>query len=210
MHLYQWGGIAGFVLAVAFVVPSYIFLTGNLRDLLGQFTYTFADFLYGPIWAASIITVVMALRERFRGAAPRRMDLALFASFAAACTFVVVACIRATNRHYHLIHPELHLESSSTVLTVWTTLVAGVIAAAWHFLGWAWVLIGSASWTTKSLPRRLSMFYFLAGVSSLLVFLALEMEGGALVLGVVVSVWQGVLLIKPEPKRTHVSEKNIP
>jgi hypothetical protein len=48
----------------------------------------------------------------------RRMKLALLASFAAACAFVAVACIRSANRHYHLIHPELHLESSSAVLTV--------------------------------------------------------------------------------------------
>ena len=47
------------------------------------------------------------------------------ASFAAACAFVAVARIRAANRDYHLDHPELHLESSSTVLLVWTTLVAG-------------------------------------------------------------------------------------
>jgi hypothetical protein len=29
-------------------------------------------------------------------------------------------------------HPELHLETSTLVLVVWTTLVAGVIAAGWQ------------------------------------------------------------------------------
>ena len=116
------------------------------------------------------MTAVLALRERIGKSAPRRMDLALLASFAAACAFVAVACIRAANRHYHLIHPELHLESSSIVLTVWATLVAGVIGAGWHFLGWAWMLIGSASWTTGRFPRALSALYMLAGVISLIGF----------------------------------------
>src|SRR4030042_6702163 len=43
--------------------------------------------------------------------------------------FVAVACIRSANRHYHLIHPEQHLEASTSVLVVWTTLVAGVTGA---------------------------------------------------------------------------------
>ena len=132
------GGIASFLLVVSFIVPSYIYLTGNLGDAMGPFIYSLADLLYGPVWAVSLLTVVLALRERFGKAVTRRMDLALLASFAAACAFVAVACIRAANRHYHLIHPEMQLESSTTILTVWTTLVAGAIGAAWHFLGWAW------------------------------------------------------------------------
>jgi len=134
LNLRKWGGIASFLMTACFIIPSYIYLTGNLRDALGPFAYSLADLLYGPVWAASLVTTVLALRERIGKIAPRRMDLALLASFAAACAFVAVACIRAANRHYHLIHPELHLESSTAVLTVWTTLVAGVIKAAWHFL----------------------------------------------------------------------------
>ena len=42
---------------------------------------------------------------------------------------VAVACIRSANRHFHLIHPELHLEESTSVLVVWATIVAGVIGA---------------------------------------------------------------------------------
>ena len=113
---------------------------------------------------------------------------------------VAVACIRSANRHYHLIHPELHLETSSTVLIVWTTLVAGLTGAGWHFLGWALVLIGSAGWTARVLPRLLSALYLGAGVISLFVYLFPGSEGNAVLLSVVVIVWQGILLWKTEPQ----------
>lgn len=173
---------------------------GNLRDTLGPLAYSLADFLYGPIWSASLITAVFALRERIGKYAPRRMNLALLASIAAACAFVAVASIRSANRHYHLIHPEMHLESSSVVLTVWTTLVAGAIGAAWHFLGWGLVLIGSAGWASKRLPRILSALYLLAGTTSLLVYLWPNMEASALAFGVIVSIWQGILLWRGQPE----------
>ncbi|MBK8783361.1 MAG: hypothetical protein IPO22_16510 [Anaerolineales bacterium] len=196
----KWGGLASFLLAVAIVSSASIYLAGNLRDAMGPFTYSLADFLYGPVWAASLIIAVIALRERIGVYAPRRMDLALLASIAASCAFVAVACIRSANRHYHLIHPDLHLESSITVLTVWATLVAGVIGAAWHFFGWALLLIGSAGWASKRLPRILVALYFLGGVMSLFVYLLPELEGGAFVMSVVVSVWQGIFLLKAEPR----------
>lgn len=196
----KWGGLASFLLAVAIVSSASIYLAGNLRDAMGPFTYSLADFLYGPVWAASLIIAVIALRERIGVYAPRRMDLALLASIAASCAFVAVACIRSANRHYHLTHPDLHLESSITVLTVWATLVAGVIGAAWHFFGWALLLIGSAGWASKRLPRILVALYFLGGVMSLFVYLLPELEGGAFVMSVVVSVWQGIFLLKAEPR----------
>jgi hypothetical protein len=98
-----------------------------------------------------------------------------------------------------LIHPELNLEGSSTVLTVWTTLVAGMIGAAWHFLGWAFLLIGLAGWTSGRLPRVLSVLYVVVGGISLFVYLLPAMEGNTVALGVVVSIWQGILLWKAEP-----------
>lgn len=196
----KWGGLASFLLAVAIVSSASIYLAGNLRDAMGPFTYSLADFLYGPVWAASLIIAVIALRERIGVYAPRRMDMALLASIAASCAFVAVACIRSANRHYHLIHPDLHLESSITVLTVWATLVAGVIGAAWHFFGWALLLIGSAGWASKRLPRVLVALYILGGIMSLFVYLQPELEGGAFVMSVVVSVWQGIFLLKAEPR----------
>ena len=188
--------ISSILLAVAFIVAPLIYLLGNLRDAMGPFSYAVADFLYGPVWAASLVTLVFALRERIGPRAPRRMSLALLATVLAAGAMIAVACIRSANRHYHLIHPELHLENSSTVLIVWTTLVAGVTGAGWHFLGWALVLIGSAGWTSGQLPRVLSVLYLVGGIVSLFVYLLPAMEGNAAMLGVVISIWQGLLLWK--------------
>ena len=187
------------MMSIAFVASSIIYLTGNLQDALGPFTYSLADFLYGPVWAASLITAVFAIRERISEDAPRRMNLALIASFAAACGFVVVASIRSSNRNYHLIHPEMHLESSEVVLTVWSTLVAGAIGAAFHFLGWALLLIGSAGWASMLIPRVLSSIYLWAGTMCLLVFLLPDLEPSAMALIVIASIWQGYLLTKGEP-----------
>ena len=186
--------ISALLLAVAFIVAPLIYLIGNLRDAMGPFSYALADFLYGPVWAASLVSLVFMLRERIGERAPRRMSLALLAAILAAGTMVLVACIRSANRHYHMIHPELHLENSQTVLIVWTTLVAGVTGAGWHFLGWALVLVGSAGWTSRRLPRPLSVLYLLGGTVSLFVYLLPEYEGLAGLLGVVVSIWQGILL----------------
>lgn len=194
MTISKWAGVASFLLAVSFVVAPLIYLTGNLRDTLGVFTYNLADFLYGPVVSASLITVVYVLRERIGESAFRRMDLALLAAVLSAAGMAAVAFIRASNRHYHLIHPELHLENSTTVLVVWTTLVAGVNAIGFHFLGWTFVLLGSASWTSRLFPRPLTVLFFLAGVSSLFVYLFPELEGFVLLLGTIIGVWQGILL----------------
>jgi hypothetical protein len=195
----KWGGLASFLLAVAFIVPSLIYLFGDLRTAIGPFVYALADFLYGPVWAASLVTAVFALRERIGARAPRRMTLALLTALLAAGAIVSVACIRSANRHYHLIHPELHLEESTTVLVVWTTLVAGITATGWHFLGWALALVGSAGWTSRRLPRVLSVLYWVGGIVSMFVYVLPDTEGHAMTLGVVVSIWQGVLLWKAEP-----------
>ena len=195
--------ISAILLAVTFIVAPLIYFTGNLRDALGPLAYDVADFLYGPVWAASLITMVFILHERIGDRAPRRMSLALLAAVLAAGITVVVALIRSSNRHYHLLYPELHLESSRDVLVVWTTLVAGLTNAAWHFLGWALVLIGSAGWTSRYLPRLLSILYLVAGVVSMFVYLLPGSDGNAGVLSVVVIIWQGILLWKNEPEGTQ-------
>jgi hypothetical protein len=203
----KWGGLASFLLGVTFIVAPLIYLLGNLRDAMGAFAYSVADLLYGPVWAASLITMVFALRERIGERAPRRMSLALLAAALAAATMVLVACIRSANRNYHLIHPELHLENNQAILIVWTTLVAGVSAAGWHFLGWCMVLIGSAGWTTRLLPRVLSVLYMLAGITSMFIYLLPANEGMVATLGVVISIWQGILLLKAGTGETQAPEK---
>jgi hypothetical protein len=130
----------------------------------------------GPLWGASLVTAVFTLRERIGALAARRMNLALLAAVLAAGAFVAVACIRSANRQFHLIHPELHLEESTSVLGVWTTIVAGVIGAGWHFLGWALVLLGSTGWTSRRLPRVLSVLCLVAGAVSLLEYQLPELE----------------------------------
>lgn len=207
MTMQKWGGLAACLLVVAYIVPSLIYLMGELRHALGPLTYALADFLYGPVWAASLVTVVFALRERLGERAPRRMTLALLTALGAAGAMVIVACIRSANRQYHLIHPDLHLETSTTVLIVWATLVAGMIGAGWHFLGWSFVLLGSVGWTTRRLPRLLSGLYLVGGAISLFVYLLPDIEGSAVALGVVVSLWQGIRLWNAEPGETQAPEK---
>jgi len=92
----------------------------------------------------------------------------------------------------------LNLENSTTVLLVWTTLVAGMNAVGFHFLGWVFVLLGSAGWTSRLFPRLLNGFYFLAGIPALFVYLVPDLEGLVLMLGTIISVWQGILLWKPD------------
>jgi hypothetical protein len=209
MTLQKWGGLASFLLVMGFVVAPVIYLTGNLRDAIGWLAYDFADFLYGPLWAASLVTAVFALRDYINERAPRRTSLALLATVLAAGAMVLVACIRSANRHYHLDHPELQLENSSTVLLVWTTLVAGVTGAGLHFLGWVLVLIGSAGWTTDRLPRGLCVLYLVGGIASLFVYLFPTLEGAAALLGALWAVWQGIFLWKSEPGETQMPEKIV-
>jgi hypothetical protein len=132
------------------------------------------------------------------------MTLALLAALVAAGAMVGVACIRPANRQYLLLHPELSDALSTTLLTAWSTIVMGVIATGWHFLGWALVLVGSAGWTTRRLPRVLSVLYLVAGAASLFVYLLPEMAGGVAALGVVVSTWQGIVLWKVGPGEMQV------
>ena len=208
LTMHKWGGLASFLLAVAFIVARLIYLLGDLRDAFGPLAYALADFLYGPVWAASLVTAIFALREHIGTHAPRRMTLALLAALVAAGAMVGVACIRSANRQYHMLHPELNLDMSTMVLVVWATIVAGVTGAGWHFLGWAQLLVGSAGWASRRLPRLLSVLYFIGGTASLFVYVLPDIEENVIALGVVVSIWQGILLWKAEPGETQVPEIN--
>ncbi len=206
MTIQKCGSLASFLMAAAYLVAPLIYLTGDLRTSFGPLSYDLADFLYGPLWAASLVTAVYALRERIGELAPRCMTLALLAAFVAAAMFVAVASIRSSNRHYHTSHPELALEMSTPVLVVWTTLIAGVSAAVWHFLGWVQLLVGSAGWTSRRLPRALSALYLLGGSASLFVYRAQDIEPTLVMLGVVVSTWLGFVLWKAGPAEKQAFE----
>lgn len=209
MTLQRWGGLASFLLAVTLIVPELIYLMGNLHEPDGPFSYALADFLYGPVKAASLITAVYALQERIGKRASRLTGLALLAAALSAAMFVTAAFFRATNRHYHLIHPELHLESAVTVLIVWTTLVTGVIATAWHFLGWSLLLLGSAGWASGRLPRGLIGLYWVVGAAALFVYLlGQNLEGFVVLLGVVMSIWQGIALWRAGAGEVQAPEIN--
>jgi len=196
MTLPKWGAAASFLLVVALLVAPLIYLTGNLRDALGPFSYAIADFLAGPVWAASLLTAILALREQLGEHAPRRMSMALLAAALAAGLMLLVACLRAANRQYHLAHPDLHLENSLEVLTVWTTLVAGITGAAWHCLGWALVLVGWAGWNSDRLPRLLCGLYLAGGLVALCVYAFPALEAVAASFGLVWGLWQGISLWK--------------
>src|SRR5215510_12166263 len=85
--------ISTILLAVAFIVAPLIYFTGNLREAFGPLSYDVADFLYGPVWAASMVSIVFMLREHIGERAPRRMSLALLAAVLAGGITVAVAFI---------------------------------------------------------------------------------------------------------------------
>ncbi len=193
--LNTWGGVSSFLLVVAFLIPNWIYLTGKLESSMGPIVYSLADFLYGPVWGFSLIMFIYTLRERLITSAPKMMSLSLIAAFVSAAMMVLVASIRASNRGFHLAHPELHLEESSIILTTWTTTIQGVIAAGWHFLGWTLILISSAGWESKQLPRGLCILYFFSGSVSLFVYAFPILEGAAFLLGLVWASWQGIIFV---------------
>jgi hypothetical protein len=199
MTLQKWGGLASFLLALLFLLPELIYLMGNLRDAFGTQAYSLADFLYGPLKAVCLAMAGTALGDRIGGHASRRKSLSLLTAALAAGTFVAASLLRASNRQYHLVHPELNLEMNTTVLSMWTTLLTGVISTAWHFLGWSLLLLGSAGWSSRRLPRGLCVLYGVTGAVSLFVYLVAELEGAVVLLGMVMCFWQGIVLWRAEP-----------
>ena len=69
-------------------------------------------------------------------------------------------------------------------------------AVGFHFMGWMFILLGSANWTSRLFPRPLTGLYFLAGAPSLFVYLLPDLEGLVMLLGTLICVWQGILLWK--------------
>lgn len=193
--LQKWTGLVCLLMAGAIIVAHYFYLTGTLDSKWGSFTYSLADFLYGTVWSAGLVMMVYTLRDRIGDRSHRLMTLALLLALAAACAFLTVASIRSANRSHLLARPDLGLQFSSSVLTAWMTLVSGVLGAAWHFLGWAFVLTGLAGFASRKLPLLLSGLYLVAGAASLAVYLLPRLEETALLLVVVTIIGQGVVLL---------------
>lgn len=196
----KWSGVASWLLALSMIVAPLIYLVGDLRNAFGPFLYTLADALFGPVWGVSLVVSVLSLRARIGECAPLRASMALWAAILAAGAMIMVACIRFANRSYHLAHPELHLETSTLVLVVWGTTLAGITAAGWHFLGWALILLGAAGAKSGRIPPSLCVVYLIAGVFSICVFLIPNVEEVASTLGVIWATWQGVVLWKGAPE----------
>ena len=198
----KWAGFASFLLAVTFIVAPLIYLMGNLRDAMGPLSYDVADFLYGPVWAASLVTVVFTLRERMGEYAPRRMSLALLAACwrqgdGSRCLYSVcqpplpfdssrAASGELLNCPHRVDHPCGGHDSDSMALP-------GMGDGA----GW----VGRLDFPPSSPPIECAVFS--SGTLSLFVYLLPDSEGNAAVLGVVVSIWQGILLWKAEPGGTQ-------
>ncbi len=196
MAIKKWGAIGFFIIPLAFVVPQFIYLTGNLRDRFGAISYDLADFLYGPILSVSIVIAFYSIREIIGKKAFRRMDLALISAVLSALGMAALAFIRASNRHYHILHPDLNLENSTTVLIIWTTLATAFTSVGFHFLGWAFVLTGSALWTSQIFPRTLGVLYLITGIPAIFVYLFPELEGFVCLICAIIGMWQGILLWK--------------
>lgn len=191
-RLARWGALASFATPVALVVSSLIYLTGDLRHPLGALSYDLADVLAGPLLGALLVVGMLALVERMGERGSRRGALALLAAALAAAAFVAVAMIRSANREYFITHPDMNY---TTVLVVWGTLVAGLSATAWHFLGWAWLLVGVAGWRRRTLPRTLSALYLVGGaLAPFNHLLPQDGEGLLMLVAALIGVWQGVLL----------------
>jgi hypothetical protein len=185
------------------LAANFIYLTGDLREAFGAITYDIADLLYGPVWAASLVTVVLAVRERIGELAPKRMNLALGLALLAGAAMVAVATIRSANRHYHIAHPELQLQSVQAVMVVWTTLVAGISGVGMHLLGWTFALTGWAGLNSRRQPAILSSLYVLGGGAAMFVYLQPELEGFVLLGSVVIGVWQGFLFLGNDTKQAR-------
>jgi len=196
----QWGTLACFLGAAALISASSVYLVGDLRSALGPMAYSMADFLAGPVCAASLGVLIFALRDHFNEHAPRRMSGVLLVGALTAGALVLVACIRAANRQYHLFHPDLHLENNTNILVIWATLVGGVSAAGWHFWGWVLALVGSAGWSSGRLPRGLCVLSWLAGLAALFVYAVPNLEAAAGALSIIWSLWLAALLWKTKPE----------
>jgi hypothetical protein len=203
MSIQKWGALASLVLVATFITSPLIFVTYLTTPYpSGRMWYEFADFLSGPLWAASLMTVVFALRERVGERAPRRMLIVLLAATLSAALMICVAFIRSVHRDYPYYEPAFEI------------IVPALMAAGRHFLGWALLVLASLGWTTQQLPRVLNALFFVSGILSLFAYLwaghpyADMYDALVWLLYTIPTIWLGILLWTAGPAETQApSEK---
>jgi hypothetical protein len=214
----KWGGLASFIQAAVFLIAPVIYLialpaaTGlalpdfadpfKLRPVLANPVFDLGDFLFGPVWAASLLAAVYALRERIGDGAKRRANLALIAAALSAGAFVAGATVQTINRHYLAINPQLDAAIYESIFRALSIVVPGLTSAGRHFLGWTLVMLGSAGLASKTLPRGLGILYLVGGIPSLIAYLIPGLGELILALGVVWNIWQGILLWRSAPEKS--------
>lgn len=182
------GGIASFLQAIIFfitpvvyfvIVPAATGLTGSdfsdpfkLRSVLANPVFDLGDFLLGPLWAASLVISLLAMRDYFDDTAPRLMQMAIITSSLSAVLFVAGGIVQTTGRHYISMHPELAANVFESVFRSLSMVVPGLTSSGWHFLGWTLILLGMSGWTTNKLPRTLCVIYFVGALLALFAYLS--------------------------------------
>jgi len=214
MNIKKLGSIASFAQAAIFlivpviyfvIVPAATGLTGTdfsdpfkLRSVLANPVFDLGDFLLGPLWAASLVISVLAMREHLEDTAPHRMQLAVIASSLSAALFVAGGVVQTTGRHYISMNPELDANVFESIFRSLSMIVPGLTSSGRHFLGWTLILLGSAGWTTRSLPRLLCVIYFFGALLALFAYLSPGIGELILLPGVIWNIWQGILLWRAE------------
>jgi hypothetical protein len=215
MTAQKWGSIASFLQAAIFLIAPVIYLvivpaaTGlagpdfadpfKLRFVLANPAFDWGDFVFGPLWAASLVVILMALQEHLGDAAPRRMRLAMIASCLSAALFVGASTVQTVGRHYISSHPELDAAVYEGTFRALSMVVPGLTSGGRHFLGWTLLLLGSIGWTTRRLPRILCIVYFVGALPALFAYLNPGLGELVLLPGVAWNIWQGILLWRREP-----------
>lgn len=218
MTIRKWGGLASFVMAGVFIVAPVIYLvalpaaTGlalpdfsdpfKLRPVLANPVFDLGDFLFGPIWGASLVVATVALREHLGETVQRRTFLAVIAAGLSAALFVGAASVQTIGRHYTALHTEMDASVYEAVFRASSIVVPGMTSAGRHFLGWLLILLGSAGMASKKLPKALSILYIVGGVPSLVAYLIPGLGEVILALGVIWNIWQGVLLWRADARQS--------
>lgn len=215
------GSIASLVQAVIFLIAPVVYLvvipaaTGltaanfsdpfKLRSVLANPAFDFGDFLFGPLWAASLVLSLLGMREYFGDVAPRQMHLLLIVGSLSAALFAAGGIVQTIGRHYISMNPELNASVYESIFRALSMVVPGLTSSGRHFLGWTLILLGTAGWSTRRLPRTLCIIYFVGAVLGLFAYFSPGIGELILLPGLIWNIWQGILLWRGESALTSNS-----